>query len=380
MKRFRILLLTSWAALCLHSVSAAPGDLDPTFHALGYVMTPVGTSTDLANGVAVQSDGKMVVVGQTYNGSNSDFCVVRYNVDGSLDTTFNGTGKQSLSFGSGDDIARAVAIQSDGKIVVIGHTNDGSRWRIADARFTTAGQLDSSFGNGGKSVISLPGSVHDYGFGVAIQSDGSIVIVGTDQGSSYDMAVVRLTSSANLDTSFNGTGMANIAVGAGTDEASCVAIQSDGKIVVGGYSRNATDNDFAAVRLMPNGSLDTSFNGTGKLITPIGPGNERANSVTIQTDGKIVLAGGSFDNSGISNIALVRYTSTGVLDTNFGTAGKSVARVGVEDPFCQSRCLRTERSSWPVTPSWLAVVITNFCWPASPLWDCWIRPSKTRAI
>ncbi len=187
--------------------------------------------------MAIQIDGKIVVAGQSGNGSNHDFAVVRYNGDGSLDSSFNGTGKVITPIGNGDDNGNSVAIQSDGKIVVAGSSYNGSNHDFAIARYNSDGTLDTSFNGTGKLTTPV-GSSDDYGYSVAVQSDGKIVVAGESfvTGSNLDFSVVRYNPNGSLDLSFNGTGKVITDVGGSGDFETSMAIQSDGKIVVVGYS------------------------------------------------------------------------------------------------------------------------------------------------
>ena len=298
-----------------------PGTLDTSFNGTGIVTTSIATH-DIGNAVAIQSNGRIVVAGVSYNGSNDDFAVVRYNIDGTLDTSFNGTGKVTTPIGSGDDVAYSVAIQSDGKIVAAGYSSGGFA-DFAIVRYNTNGTLDTSFNGTGKVTTPI-GFADDGAYSVAIQSDGKIVAAGFTEGSLDDFAIVRYNIDGTLDTSFNGTGKVTTAIGAATfEQAHSVAIQSDGRIVAVGYSStNGSDNDFAAVRYNTNGTLDTSFNGTGIVTTPIGSGSDAAYSVLAQSDGKIVAVGFSSDSGSGLGVAVVRYNTDGTLDTSFNGTGK----------------------------------------------------------
>lgn len=307
-------LATLLTLLCLLALpaSSAPGDLDPIFGSgPGIAITPVGSGESHGKSVAVQSDGKIVVAGSSSNGSNSDFVLVRYTATGGPDTSFGGgTGKVTTPIGNGN----SVAVQIDGKIVVAGSSYNGSNSDFALVRYTTAGALDTSFGGGTGKVITPIGNGNDYGNSMALQSDGKIVVAGSSHnGSNSDFALVRYTSTGELDTSFGaGTGKVTTPIGSSEDYGYGVAVQPDGKIVVvgqGGFG-------IALARYTNTGDLDTSFGaGTGKVITSIGGGGW-AESVAVQSDGKIVVAGISYTY--YSNLALVRYTSTGELDTTFG--------------------------------------------------------------
>ena len=170
-----------------------------------------------------------------------------------------------------------MAIQADGKILVAGV---GMR-NFAVARYNSNGTLDTSFDGDGKLTTDFGGS--DYVSGMAIQADGKIVVAG---GSNSDFAVARYNSNGTLDTSFDGDGKLTTDF-RGYDLANTMAIQADGKILVAGGS----DSDFAVARYNSNGTLDTSFDGDGKLRINFSDGYDFANSMAIQTDGRIVLAG-----------------------------------------------------------------------------------------
>jgi uncharacterized delta-60 repeat protein len=316
------------------------GSLDTSFGTGGKVTTDIGSGTDVALSVAIQSDGMIVAAGYSTNDSN-DFALVRYKTDGSLDTNFGTGGKVTTAIGSvtgansclgvsycdGDDRARSVAIQSDGKIVAAGFSKS-SREVFALVRYDTDGSLDTSFDSDGK-VTTEVGSGNDEAYSVAIQPDGKIVAAGDSTGSNNDFALVRYNTDGSLDTSFGTGGKVTTDIGSG-DTASSVAIQSDGKIVAAGYSYIGSNNDFALVRYKTDGSLDTNFDSDGKVTTDIGSG-DTAYSVAIQSDGKIVAAGTRGGGLGGNDIALARYNTDGSLDTNFGTGGKVTTVVGTND-------------------------------------------------
>jgi len=283
---------------------------DTSFNGTGKVITPVTSSNDGAYSVATQSNGRIVAAGSSSNGANDDFAVVRYNSNGTLDTSFGGTGKVITPIGSSsDDGANSVAIHTDGRIVAAGYSaNGGANYDFALVRYNTDGTLDTSFGGTGKVVTPVGSSSDDVAASVAIQADGKIVVAGYSYyGATVDFAVVRYNSNGSLDTSFNGTGKVITPIGtSSTDYAAEVAIQSDGKIVAAGGS-NGGNYDFAVVRYNLNGTLDTSFNGTGIVVTPIGTSStDYAAEVAIQADGKFVAAGQSSNGSN-HDFALVRY-------------------------------------------------------------------------
>ncbi|MGE0538415.1 MAG: hypothetical protein AB7O68_25860 [Pirellulales bacterium] len=274
--------------------------------------------------VALQSNGKIVAVGYSNNGRDDDFVIARFNANGSLDTLFSGDGKQSVSFGSFDH-ATSVAVQADGKIVVAGYTGTGANLDFAVTRLNADGSLDSSFDGDGKWTGAF-GSAQDIAYSVVVQPDGKILVAGlTSNGSNYDFALVRLNANGSLDTSFDGDGKATQALGSGDDIAYAVGLQADGKIVLAGSSYHGND-DFAAVRYNTNGSLDTSFDGDGRVWVGIGSAADEARALAIQSDGKLVLAGKS--NIGGSNqFSLVRLDANGSLDSSFDGDGKLTTAV-----------------------------------------------------
>jgi uncharacterized delta-60 repeat protein len=321
-------------------IEAAPGDLDPTFGSGGKVITPFGTD-GAALAVAVQSDGKIVAVGPSNSGTTSapnyDFALVRYNTDGSLDSSFGTDGKVATDLGGIREVAWGVALQPDGKIVVAGES--GSSTTIKDfalARYNTNGTLDSSFGTGGK-VITPVSSLADGAGAVAIQSDGKIVAAGysnsgTASAVNRDFTLLRYNANGTLDNSFGVGGKVITDFGSSIDDqANAMAIQSDGKIIaVGKYGLDSSaGTDYALARYNMDGSLDTSFGTGGKVLTSVANYDE-ALAVAIQADGKFVVAGISH-NGANNDFSLVRYNTNGSLDNSFGTGGKVITAIGSGD-------------------------------------------------
>jgi uncharacterized delta-60 repeat protein len=320
------------------------GNLDTSFDTDGKVTTTTGSSAD-ANAVAIQSDGKIVLAGGIYNGPNLDFMLARYNPNGSLDTSFDTDGKVITTIGSGEDFARAVAIQSDGKIVVAGTSDNGSANDFVLARYNTNGSLDTSFGIGGKVVTSTYPGHNSIATSMAIQADGKIVVAGYDaptNSSTSDMSVVRYNTNGTYDTGFDIDGIARVGfVGLSSDYARAVKVQADGKIVLAGSSDANGTIDFVLARLNTNGSLDTSFDTDGKVTTAIGSGDDFANAVAIQSDGKIVAAGRSYNGSN-EDVALVRYNTNGSLDTSFDTDGKVTTVIGSGDDVATAVAIQSD--------------------------------------
>ena len=325
---------------------AAAGDLDPTFGVGGTLMTDINRSTDIANAVAVQADGKLVVVGQTYKQndySNEDFVVARYNTDGTLDNTFGRGGKVRTDFPGLAAVPSAVVIQPDGKIVVAGGAfplfTFAGDFKVV--RYNPNGSLDRSFGSGGIVTTTFPEG--SYAFDVALQPDGKIIAAGTvfvnfipGESSNTDFALARYNQDGTPDATFGNGGQVSTDFLGFEDDAFSVLIQPDGKIVaVGSANDPATFYDFAAVRYFSNGTIDTTFGVAGKVRTDFGDQNfDRARSAALQPDGRIVAAGFAISqNGGVQNFAVARYTSNGILDTTFSGDGKTQIDFG---NCCQS--------------------------------------------
>ena len=325
---------------------AAAGDLDPTFGTAGMVMTDINRSTDIAQAVAVQADGKLVVVGQTYKHndfSGEDFVVTRYNTDGTLDNSFGSGGKVRTDFPGLAAVPSSVVIQPNGKIVVAGGAFPLFTFlgNFEVVRYNPNGSLDTSFGNGGIVTTNFPEG--SYASSVALQADGKVIAAGTvfvdfviGEPSNTDFALARYNSDGTPDTSFGNGGQVSTDFFGMEDDAFSVLIQPDGKIVAVGSANNpATYYDFAAVRYLSNGTIDTTFGVAGKVSNDFGvAGFDRAQSAALQPDGRIVAAGFAISQNGLSqNFAVARYTPNGVLDTTFSRDGKTQIDF---DSCCQS--------------------------------------------
>nr|MDZ8046441.1 DUF4347 domain-containing protein [Nostoc sp. DedQUE02] len=284
--------------------------LDTSFDGDGKVTTDIGSGTsDIGRSIALQADGKIIVAGV----SNNNFAVVRYNSNGTLDTDFNITGKVTTDIGTNStDNVYSVTVQTDGKIIVAGVSNNN----FALVRYDSNGSFDNSFGTNGIVTTDIGSNTTDTAYSVSVQTDGKILVAGSS-GSNF--ALVRYNSDGSLDTDFNITGKVTTDFGS-TDIAYSVTVQADDKIILAGKR----GNDFALARYNSNGSLDTSFGSGGKVITDIGTNTtDVAYSVSVQADGKILVAGSSN-----SNFALVRYNSNGSLDADFNTTGKITTDIG----------------------------------------------------
>ena len=303
------------------------GALDPAFGGTGKVVTSLTASgSESVRALAIQPDGRIIAAGSANISGNMDFAVHRYNSDGTLDTSFNGTGIATTPIGGGSEICTCVALQPDGKIVMAGYASNGANNDFALVRFTAAGALDATFGTGGKVTTPIGTGIDEIN-AVALQGDGKIVAAGRAIiGSNYDFAVARYDSNGALDTTFNGTGIVTTPIGPGYDYAQAVAVQNDGKIVAAGYGWGGSVTVFMLARYQSNGALDTSFDTDGTVMTAIDTVSNAAYAIALQPGGKILVAGSAYIST--ADFAFARYNADGALDTSFSGDGKQTVPVG----------------------------------------------------
>ncbi len=292
---------------------AGPGDLDPSFGG-GYI---VGAGVNLGIAVTTQADGKVLVTGRRDN-SDDDLVVGRYHADGMLDLSFGNRGLAEWD-GGDDDLGRAIVVQPDGRIVVVGTANNGADDDLIVVRFNTDGSLDGSFGIGG--VVIVNGGSLDMGYAVALQPDGRIVAAGRSfLAGSNDFLLIRLNSDGTPDNSFNGVGVVRWDNGGNTESALGLALQPDGRIVAVGYSNNLGDSDVAVVRFGADGTLDNSFGTNGVLLWG-GADEDRAEGVALQPDGRILVTGVVEEGIGNWDLLAMRLNVDGTLDGSFDGDG-----------------------------------------------------------
>jgi uncharacterized delta-60 repeat protein len=291
--------------------------------------------SDGAVDVAVQADGRFVVAGT----SSGNFALARYHPNGSLDTSFGTNGKVIVDFG-GTESAKSVAIAPDGKIVVAGRTGSVGAEDFAVARLNANGSLDATFNPqkvknttiGGTAIVDFAAKkgaasadlLHD----MVVEADGEIVLLGRIGYSASKLAMAKLKANGTLDAGFGSGGKVSLQVGSTGVIPESLALQADGRFVVGGNTQVA-NSDFLVMRLQSNGAVDNTFGSGGKVTVDVSPGDDGL-SVAIQPDGQIVLAGSirPIQSEEARDSAVLRFSSGGLLDTSFGLGGIAVFGIG----------------------------------------------------
>ena len=366
------------------TVRGVAGSMDTSFGDGGKTVSAVGPTDDYAQAMAVQADGKLVVVGYGNTGASTDFELVRLQRDGAIDTTFGTNGKVTTAVSTGTDIANAVAIQPDGKIVVAGSVDVAPKGKsFAVVRYNADGSLDGTFGTDGKVITSF-GSQSDEAFAVVVQPDGKIVLGGHYRSATegLDFALARYEANGTPDFGFGVNGLATTPVRVGDSrdsiyalalqtingETKIVAVGGEGDFVLNRFNANGTvdstfrmgqsldgqfgtiigaaravhvsadnkiivvghaNNDFALLQLNADGTNDATFGGSGAIVTKVSATNWNwATAVVRQADGKVVVGGWVYSgNSSSADFVVSRYTTDGVLDNSFGTAGMTITPV-----------------------------------------------------
>lgn len=319
------------------------GTPDATFGHNGQLTTRVLGNNDEAYAVKLQPDGKIVVAGTAYAGTGTtyEFALVRYHTDGTLDASFGAGGKVTTDFG-GDDVARAVLLQPDGKIVAVGFKINEL---FALARYNTDGSLDATFGAGGRVVTNF-GSLRSQAYAAVLQPDGKIVAAGDAHSplTTMDFALARYLPNGALDPTFGIAGLVTTDFGRTfSDYARGVEVQPDGRIVAAGWAENnctscGAKSDVALARYLPTGALDSSFGTGGRVVTDASRtnGHDRASGVAVQPDGRIVVSGTApappQPGGSHPDMAVLRYLPTGALDQSFGEQGRTLIDFGIFNP------------------------------------------------
>lgn len=311
------------------------GTLDSSFGTVGLVEA-VGLPVDTQplRAVAIQPDGKIVTAGPAIGPgpTSMDFIVLRYNTDGSPDTTFGNAGIAVTDFGNTDDYPRSIALQPDGKILVAGQSQTSaitSTTNFTVARYKPNGTLDDSFGSGGKVTIDMVPGTPDVGGYLALTPGGKIVVAGSTgtvpNGIPYEMSAVRLNEDGSIDPTFANAGKM-LASFSGTGDYAAYALVADsaGRTTLGGVFNNGGLDNFGILRLSPTGSADPTFGDGGAVTTDFPSASGALDILLLQSDGRLLAAGNSLLGSSPTRMALTRYRANGALDSTFGSGGRSI--------------------------------------------------------
>ncbi len=321
--------------LSLTGNSQTPGVSDTSFGTSGSMLFPYTVSTspsmdDVVFAMKQDSAGKIVAVGSTYNNSgtpaHNDIAITRLNADGTLDTSFNSTGKNKVDFGFTDG-ARAVAIQGDGKILVGGFAYVSSKFRFAILRLLDNGSLDNTFGTSGSTTTAFTSGAQ--AMSMVLTSSGKAVLAGTAVNTTKStFALAKYKTNGTIDNSFGNSGKVfTTFTGSTFDSIQSVVEDPTQGLIVAGYSTISSLNKLALAKYSSNGSLDISFGNAGTLL-PSYPGNEAvANAMTLDTSNNIYITGKS-TTSGNDNVLVMKFTNTGATDNSFGTMGAVVLDLG----------------------------------------------------
>jgi uncharacterized delta-60 repeat protein len=339
--------LTTACGLAIGGDGTTGSGRDPSFGRDG-IVTLSTTDSIGAEGIAVQSDGKIIAVGFSSDRNYREkFATVRFHHDGTLDQSF-GEGGIALTAVGANGHASAIAIQSDGQIVVAGYsvTNE-TTGGITLVRYKSDGTLDRTFGKKGIAAPSV-GSRFGSASAIAIQSDGKIVVGGgVNIGGFDDFAIARYNPDGTPDQSFGNGGLVTTAIDKAGDSASAIAIQPDGKIIAAGRAKGDKKNYFALARYHSDGALDPTFGIQGVVKRSVGKGDSFAHALVIQPDGKIVAIGDSSTNPAeryqyTPVFSLARFNQNGSIDQSFGTDGEVTTNIGSSTSLASSAAAQSD--------------------------------------
>jgi uncharacterized delta-60 repeat protein len=323
--------------------SASAGTSDGTFGVDGSLRSNFGGTYDWAFATVIQPDGRILAAGVSNARGTHDFALARYTPNRDLDPTFGEGGVVLTDFGKSYDWAYALALQPDGRILVAGVSDASGSKDIALARFGPNGNLDPSFGEGGRMTQRMRSLTTDIVHGIALQPDGRIVVAGVafedvvTLSPHGDFLVARYQPDGSPDLGFGIGGVMNTDFDSESyDEANALILQPDGKIVLGGYTNAGNGpgvlfgaDQLALARYLPNGFLDLSFGNGGKVVFDGGSLDERILALALAPDGTLV-AGGYVNGEKRSDLLLARFRPDGNFVSGFGStsAGVSINDLG----------------------------------------------------
>ncbi len=332
----------------LHATPGQPGTLDASWGAssplgAGKVITAIGGGDDFGGALAVQSDGKVVLAGYCYNGTKFDFCAARYNTDGALDTAWGTGGKvvTVIGSGSGHDFVTAIALQPDGKVLLAGACSNGVSGAFCAIRYNANGTLDTTWGVGGK-VITAFDNLASGAYAMTLQADGKALLAGQCNGvANYDFCSARYNANGTLDITWGTDGKIVTPIDGRSSNATAISMQPDGKVLMAGECYGGTGADFCSARYNANGTLDATWGSGGAVVTPVGSSEDIAYDIAIQPDGKVLMAGQCYGSTSYDFCA-VRYNANGTLDTTWGTGGSVITAIGSDRDYAYAIALQPD--------------------------------------
>ena len=355
---------------CASTAQAAPGELDPSFGDAGVVRLLQSEEKVSVKGIAVQPDDKIVLAGAEDPGN---LLLFRLLPNGDPDLSFGVAGKVVMTLAGGFSEARAVTIQPDGKIVVVGSAKGAADSDFLIARFTVSGSPDPGFG-GGDGVVILPvGPGEDRAESVTVGADGRIAAAGrAEVAKENQMGVAVLRGDGTPESTFAGDGTTVIKTPTGDDTGEAIALRPDNRVLLADENGAGAGAGFSLVQLLPGGTPDPSFGGGDGITLDPAPGTAspsgRNTDLALLGDGRIVATGYGYDEVGSppnteSKIAAARYLPDGELDSSFGEGGfftlqiPGEATAGAIEVGEGGRLLLAGEYSVPVTDEQAPVVV-----------------------
>jgi uncharacterized delta-60 repeat protein len=324
----------------------------------GCVPPIISPADDGAADVVLQSDGRIVAGGYTTSGGGgTNFALVRYLSGGALDQTFGAGGRVITDVTAGaDDSISALLLQGDGKIVAVGRTGD----HLALVRYRSDGTLDPNFGAAG--IVTTTGVIP---YAAALDPNGKMIVAGTASTiGPFDLVVARYLPDGTLDPGFGAAGVVTTDLGTAGDAARAVVLQSDGKIVVAGESASDSASTFALVRYQPDGTLDPTFGQGGRVVA--GPPYASGRSVAVQGDGRIVVGGFAWISTWAGDeIAIARYLPNGQLDSDFGHGGVLTTDATPSGEFASSVVLQPDDKLVAAGTGGNGIVLARYLLPSN---------------
>ncbi len=320
MKIFNYLLTAAMICSTANAFAQTSG-IDLSFGEDGIASSDINGKFDDATDLVVLPDGDILVAGNSMAGSHYEFMVSRFNSDGSVDESFGENGNATIEFSTFHCLVKAMAVQEDGKIVLVGNYDNNYYTDPAIARFNSDGTIDTGFGGTGFIKLDLSAQFDDFN-DVVIQPDGKILVAGSSyKYGTDDFLLVRFLSNGSFDEDFGNDGFVYTDFSTSQDIIYSLLLQADKKIVVSGYSGPGSFY-FAAARYFENGLLDPTFSIDGKMTIGSGSTADKCFGMAMQSDSSFILAG-NHHSGAIDQHMIARIDKFGILDPTFGTAGVS---------------------------------------------------------